>query len=129
MQKLGSFLFTATLVSAFVGCQVTQERSIIGTYRAEAPCVTITLALKQDHMFMQSAQTASGGRNELVGKWYLGPDHDLILKPALGFSHSALGEKRDLSGGPVDRTPRGVAFGPIIVACPDSSHEVDYIKE
>jgi hypothetical protein len=54
-----------TLIVSAAGRYVTSEGSIVGTYKAEASCVTITLLMNEDHSFVQSVQTTSATlRNE-----------------------------------------------------------------
>jgi len=67
LPKTGRGLF-ALIFSCF-GCQVTNERFIVGTYRAEARCVTITLELNRDRSFVQSVRTTTGETKELIGIW------------------------------------------------------------
>src|ERR1700737_3205817 len=54
-----AFLASALTFSCLRG-HVTSERFIVGTYRAEAPRVTITLGLDRDHSFVQSVRTNVG---------------------------------------------------------------------
>lgn len=55
--------------------------------------------------------------------------HDITLKPFLDFLNTPNGRISFGLLGSLDRTPRGIAFGPAIITCPDGqSHEADYIK-
>ena len=116
---------------------MTSKQSVQGTYRAETPCVTITLLLNRDHSFVQSVRTTSGEKKELAGKWSIDQfniDHKMIetvdFDSFLDFSE----DERGRQGGPggtgfrTERWPRGVIMGPVIVHCPNSSYKVDYVK-
>jgi hypothetical protein len=126
------FLGSALLCSC-LGCHVTSERLIVGTYRAEAPCVTITLVLNRDHSFLQTVRTTSGETKQLTGKWTIGQwgqgiktvDFDSFLD----FSKNEHGLQG--SGGTGFRPelwPRGILMGPVIVECSESSYKIDYVK-
>jgi hypothetical protein len=127
--------FLASALTFFcLGCHVTSERFIVGTYRAEAPCVTITLVLNRDHSFVQSARTTSGETKQLTGKWNIDQwaqgvktvDFDAFLDFHEDYHglEGGLGE----TGFIPERWPRGVLMGPIIVQCPDSGYKIDYLK-
>ncbi len=127
----------STLIFSCLGCHVTSERSIVGTYRAEAPCVTITLVLSGDHSFVQSVRTTSGETKQLIGKWSIDQwdiDHQVVktvdFDPFLDFSEDEHGRqgKPGRTGFRPERWPRGVLMGPIIVKCPDSGYKIDYVK-
>jgi hypothetical protein len=68
LRSIRALLLSALLFACF-GCHATSERFIVGTYRAEATCVTITLVLNQDHSFVQSVRATSGETKQLTGKW------------------------------------------------------------
>lgn len=121
------------LILSGIGCHVTSERSIVGTYKAEAPCVTITLAVKQDHSFVQSVRTTSGDTRQLTGKWTIHEWRQGVttvdFDPFLDFINDEHGGAE--SGGTgfrPERWPRGILMGPIIVKCPESSYKIDYVK-
>ena len=121
------------LILSGVGCHVTSERSIVGTYKAEAPCVTITLAVKQDHSFVQSVRTTSGETRQLTGKWTI---HEwgqglttVDFDPFFDFLNDEHGDAGSSGTGfRPERWPRGILMGPIIVKCPESSYKIDYVK-
>jgi hypothetical protein len=122
-----------TLIFSAVGCYVTNERSIVGTYKAETPCVTITLAVKQDHSFVQSVRTISGDTRQLTGKWTIHEwqqgDTTVDFDPFLDFINDEHGGSA--SGGTgfrPERWPGAILMGPIIVKCPESSYKIDYVK-
>ncbi len=130
-------LLVFTLIFSCSGCHVTSERYIAGTYRAEAPCVKITLVLNQDHSFVQSVRTTSGEKKELVGKWGIDQksiDHQMVemvdFDSFLDFSEDERGRQGGLGGTGFrpERWPRGILMGPIIVQCTDSSYKIDYVK-
>jgi hypothetical protein len=121
----------AALASALVllctGCRVTSERLIVGTYRAEAPCETITLVVNRDYSFVQSVRTHTGEINRLSGKWS-SDKYGVTFKPFLDFLDNGQGSQRAFAGFLPEVMPRGITMGPIIVKCPDSDHEIDYVK-
>jgi hypothetical protein len=111
------------------GCEITSERFLVGTYRAEAPCVTITLAVNRDHTFAQDARTKQGEANRLTGRWKIDSSQIVTFEPFLDFIEEPCG--RDGNGGTgfrAERWPRGITMGPIIVKCPESSYKIDYVK-
>ena len=121
--------FSLVLWSA--GCRTIEESNVVGTYRASAPCVTISLVLNADHSFVQSLRTTSGFTKELRGSWSLDPSTDRKLiefKPFLDLLHGERGEQvggvelRAESIGPI------LQMGPLIAACPESTHEMNYVK-
>jgi len=121
------------LVFPGTGCYVTSERSIVGTYKAETPCVTITLVVNNDHSFVQSARTASGDTRQITGKWSLHEwstgDKTVDFDHFLDFIYDEHGGQE--TGGTIfrpERWPRGILLGPIIVKCPESDYKTDYVK-
>jgi hypothetical protein len=135
--RLNRGLVIFSLIFPCLACHVTSERFIVGTYRAQAPCVTITLVLNPDHSFVQSVRTASGKTNELIGKWRIDQwniDHRVFkvlnFDSFLDFHDDERGERKGPGGTGFrpERWPRGVLMGPIIVKCSDSSYEIDYVK-
>ena len=120
------------LIFSEVACYVTSERSIVGTYKAETPCVTITLAVKQDHSFVQSVRTTSGDTRQLTGKWTIHQrqgDTTVDFDPFLDFINDEHGgAEGGGTGFRPERWPRGILMGPIIVKCPESSYKIDYVK-
>ena len=122
-------LLLSVLIFGCSGCRVTSERFIVGTYRAEAPCVTITLEVNRDHSFVQSVRTHSGEANKLVGRWSVDTSERLLnFEPFLDFLDDSRGRQVGGMSSPVELLPRGITIGPEIVKCPDSTHEIDYIK-
>jgi hypothetical protein len=126
-----------SLMLCGTGCHVTNERAIVGTYKAETSCVTINLTLGSDHSFAQKVKTTSGETRELTGKWSIdrwkaepNPITTVDFDTFLDFSKDYHGV-----GGPggtgfrPERLPQGITMGPIIVKCPDSDHEVNYVKQ
>jgi hypothetical protein len=122
-------LLAFVFVFPCLGCPVTSERFIAGTYRAEAPCGTITLVVNRDHSFVQSVQMKSGDANQLSGKWHVERNYRTVrFEPFLDFLDDTRGRQQRERGFSADVMPRGISMGPIIVKCPDSSHEIDYVK-
>jgi hypothetical protein len=112
-----------------LGCVVTREESIIGTYLARTPCSTTTLTVNIDHTFVQSVRTLSGQVNEIDGKWTLDATTGWMdFKPFLDFSQTALGRRGHGFLARVEHLPKGLTMGPMDVACLDSLHEADYVK-
>jgi len=95
--------------------------------------VTITLVMNEDHSFVQSVRTTSGDSKQITGRWKIEEsrqgvktvDFDSFLDFSNDFRGSQVGEG---TGFWPERFPRGILMGPIIVKCPDSSHEIDYVK-
>jgi hypothetical protein len=105
----------------------------VGTYGAEAPCVTITLDVKQDHSFVHSVRTASGDTRQLTGRWSVHEwsqgNKTVDFDPFLDFvNHQRGDEARGEAGFSPERWPRGVLMGPIIVKGPESSYKIDYVN-
>ena len=129
--QIGS-LGLAVLVFALIvscGCHVTSERLIVGSYRAEAPCETITLVLSLDHSFVQSVRAKSGDTNQLTGKWAMdGRGAWVDFQPFLDFREDGHGREVGGASFVADMMPRGISMGPVIVKCPGSDHEIDYVK-
>jgi len=130
-------LLVSALIASCLGCHVTSERFIVGTYRAEAPCVTVSLVLNQDHSFVQSVRTTSGETKQLKGKWLMRQwriDDDGVSTVDFDSFLDFHEDWRGREGGPgetgftPERWPRGILMGPIIVKCPDSDYKIDYVK-
>jgi hypothetical protein len=122
-------LLISALVVAFCGCHVTSERFVVGTYRAEAPCETVTLVLNRDHSFVQSVRTKVGETNRLTGRWTVdGRTAWVDFQPFLDFREDVHGIQVGGASYVAEVMPRGITMGPIIVKCPDSDHMIDYIK-
>jgi len=108
---------------------MTREQSIIGTYTARAPCVTVTLVVKQDHSFVQSVRTYIGETNELKGHWIVDKMAKFVVfRPFLDFSKDSRGRPVELADGPVERLLFETTMGPKNVLCPDSMHQMDFVK-
>lgn len=127
--RLRELLLVCPLIFSCLGCRVTSERWIVGTYRAKSPCVTITLVVNRDHSFVQTVLTNSGGTNQVVGKWTVNSKTAWVdFKPFLDFRNDAHGRQVGGASFIADAMPKGIAMGPIIVQCPDSGYEIDYVK-
>jgi len=127
--RLRRALLTSTLIFSCLGCRVTSERAIAGTYKAEAPCETITLVVNSDHTFVQSVHTSIGEVRRLSGRWSMDRrGGGLTFVPFLDFLNDGAGRQTRGAGFWPESLPRGLTMGPIIVKCPDSQHQIDYIK-
>ena len=128
------------------GCRRVTEPNLVGTYRLETPCVTVSLILNQDHSFVQSARTSSGETKKITGKWSLsnrrnekdGSNADRLIAPIsqplefdsfLDLVHDNHGEQ--LGGGSflAESVGATIRFGPVIVHCSDSEYKVDYVRK
>ena len=122
-------VFVALALQVFIGCSSLNERQLIGTYKAEVSCVTISLVLRQDFSFTQTVRTSTGGFNELEGTWSLDrKTNSLSFTPFLDFIDNTSGKRVRSSIFSPERIAISIALGPIIVKCPDSNAEVNYIK-
>ena len=111
------------------GCQITSERFLVGTYRAEAPCVSVTLSVNKDHTFAQDVKTKQGEANRLIGRWNIDSSQIVTFEPFLDFIDDPRGRSGNSGTGfRAERWPRGIMMGPIIVKCPESSYKIDYVK-
>jgi hypothetical protein len=129
MRRLRCALTISTLIFACLACRVTTERFLVGTFRAEAPCETVTLVLNRDHSFVQSVRTKIGETNQLTGKWTVDRRTAWVdFEPFLDFREDVHGRQVRGANYIPEVMPRGITMGPIIVKCPDSDHEIDYIK-
>jgi hypothetical protein len=89
----------------------------------------ITLVVNPDHSFVQSAQTRTGGTNRLTGKWSVDKkDQTITFEPFLDFLNDAQGRQVGGASFPPEILGLGIRMGPIIVKCPDSDHQIDYVK-
>ena len=126
----------ASVVAPFVcGCRTISESNLIGVYQAESPCVTASLALNKDHSFEQSLRTRSGETKRVMGKWKLMEGNSSFAGKQVSFSPSFLDMVHDSQGvqvGGATLAAEGIGFavhsGPIIVACPETSYKIDYVK-
>jgi hypothetical protein len=120
-------LLVSTVVFYCVACHVTSERLVVGTYRAKAPCATITLVVNRDYSFAQTVHTNTGETNQLSGKWSMDKS-GVTFQPFLDFLNDDHGRQLGFASFPPEVMPRGITMGPIIVKCPDSDHQIDYVK-
>ena len=71
----------------------------------------------------------SGETNRLTGRWSVDKAEKTVrFEPFLEFLEEGLGRQISGFSSPVEMLPRGITMGPEIVKCPDSNHEIDYIK-
>jgi hypothetical protein len=118
----------SALAFAFLGCHVTSERFIVGTYQAEAPCVTITLVLNRDHSFVQSVRAHTGEINRLSGEWTT-DKYGVTFKPFLDFLNDDHGRQLQFASFSPEVMPRGITNGANNCAVPrlgpsDRLHQV-----
>lgn len=122
-------MFISTLLLVCLGCNTVNESRLVGTYRADGLCVAITLTVNPDHSFVQSAETRTGEKNRLTGKWSVDKkDKTVTFEPFLDFLNDTQGKQVGGASFPPETTGLGIKMGPVIVRCPDSDHEVDYLK-
>jgi hypothetical protein len=126
--RLGWAFVVSALIASCLGCHVTSERFIVGTYRAEASCAVITLVVNRDHSFAQSVRTNTGEVNQVTGTWALDEKGWITLRPFLDFLRDDHGRQLEGAFFRPELLPRGVTLGPIVMKCPDSDHQIDYVK-
>jgi hypothetical protein len=119
----------STLVFVFIGCSTVNESRLIGTYHGDGSCVTITLVVNADHSFVQQVQTRAGETNELAGRWKVDrKDKSITFEPFLDFLNDARGRQIGFSTLSPEVMGWMIKMGPVIVKCPDSNHQIDYVK-
>ena len=131
MQKRGMIraAFVSTLVLICLGCNTVNESRLVGTYRADGSCVTITLVINSDRSFVQSAKTSTGETNRLTGRWSVDKkDKTMTFQPFLDFMNDTHGRQIGFASFPPEMMGWTIEMGPVIVKCPDSDHEIDYVK-
>ena len=122
-------LSISTLVFLCLGCRTANESRLVGTYRANASCVTITLVVNKDHSFVQSAQARSGETNRLTGRWSLDKkDKMMTFEPFLDFLNDDHGRQLGFASFSPELMGLVTEMGPVIVKCPDSDHQINYVK-
>jgi hypothetical protein len=118
-----------TLVLVCLACTTVKESRLVGTYRADGLCVAITLMVNPDHSFVQSAETRTGETNRLTGTWSVDKkDKTITFDPFLDFLNDTRGKQVGGASFTPEMTGLGIKMGPVIVKCPDSDHQVDYLK-
>jgi len=91
--------------------------------------VTITLTVNPDHSFVQNAQTRTGETNRLTGTWSVDKiDKMMTFKPFLDFLNDTHGRQMGFASFPPEMMGPAIEMGPVIVKCPDSDHQINYIK-
>ena len=120
-------------ISAFalllLACRTTNESRLVGAYRADAPCVTVSLTVNQDHSFVQIVETQKVETNRLTGKWSVDKEGGyMTFEPFLDFLNDAHGRQLGFASFPPEEIGTAVEMGPIIVKCPGSGHELYYAK-
>jgi|HubBroStandDraft_1064217.scaffolds.fasta_scaffold410972_2 hypothetical protein len=122
-------LSISTFVFLCLGCRSANESRLIGTYRADTSCMTVTLVVNKDHSFVQSAQARSGETNRLTGKWSLDKkDKMMTFKPFLDFLNDDHGRRLTFASFSPELMGLVTEMGPVIVKCPDSDRQINYVK-
>ncbi|MCU1283907.1 MAG: hypothetical protein JWO13_257 [Acidobacteriales bacterium] len=132
-RKMGQLAYRFFLIVPLLslqGCSVTSDRLLVGTYKAEATCETITLKMNRNHSFVQSVVTSNGEISHLEGTWSVDNEFKTVeFTPFLDFLKDGRGTHVGGMSSPAELLPNGVHMGPIIVRCgPKVSHELDYVK-
>jgi hypothetical protein len=127
-RRLKTVLLAFALACFCVACHVTNERFIAGTYRAESPCSDITLVVNRDRSFTQSVHTRTGGASQISGRWTIDEKGWITFKPFLDFLNDDQGRQLEAALFRPEILPRGITMGPVVIKCPDSDHQIDYIK-
>jgi hypothetical protein len=143
INKLIRFCGISVCAFLLLGCQPVSERTLIGTFEAETPCVTVSIVFNKDHSFVLSTKTPSGEMRQIKGKWefealdksatlfdrVLAPFSRFVsAEPFLDFSHNARGEQTAGASLKTESIGPSMHIGPDVIQCPDSRYEIDYIK-
>jgi hypothetical protein len=120
----------ASCISLLVlACRTTNESRLVGTYRVDASCVTVSLVVNQDHSFVQRVETRDGETNRLTGKWSVDKKNGYIdFEPFLDFLNDAHGRQLGFASYPPEIIGTVIEIGPVILKCPDSDHELYYAR-
>jgi hypothetical protein len=82
-----------------------------------------------DHSFVQSAETRTGETNKLTGRWSVDKKDKMVtFEPFLDFLKDAQGRRVGGASFPPELMGWVIEMGPVIVKCPDSDHQIDYVK-
>ena len=126
MHKWWLTLVPLVLVAS-LGCRVTGERRIVGTYKADCPCLKITLLLKSDHAFVEKTITNTGKIGELRGRWSIDQKFKTVdLRPFLDFREGEPGKESDIGSFKPEFWFGRITIGPIVVKCPESDYEINF---
>jgi hypothetical protein len=124
-----SAAFVSTLILVCLACNTVDESRLVGTYRADGSCVTITLVVNPDHSFVQNAETRTRETNRITGRWTVDKkDRTITFRPFLDFLEDMHGRQIEYADFPPETMGWVIDMGPVIVKCPDSDHKVDYVK-
>jgi hypothetical protein len=122
-------VFISTLLLVCSGCNTVNESRLVGTYRADGSCVNIMLVVNPDHSFVQSAEARSGEINRVTARWSVDKKDGMItFEPFLDFLNDTHGKQVGGASFPPESMGLFVRLGPVIVKCPDSDHQIDYVK-
>jgi hypothetical protein len=121
-------LVTALMVFC-TKCSTVNESRLVGIYHANGSCVTITLVVNPDHSFVQSARAAAGETNRLTGRWSVDKkDKMMTFEPFLDFLNDEHGKRLGFANFPPEVIWPAIEMGSVVVKCPDSYHEIRYVK-
>ena len=138
--KLSRPLLVSALALFCLGCKTVNESTLVGTYESSCPCVTITLVIKADHSFVQTARANSGETVQIMGKWRLDEPGrkdtalDRLIHRWVAFEPFLyLNDKGHLETSPRDyQQAETIGFliqigSPLYITCPDGTrHQADY---
>lgn len=107
-------------------CVAEDEKSVFGKYVAATPCGNSTLTLRSDHSFIQE-EHANNIFRKRSGQWRLSHQW-VIFKVDVDDATDRTSFIPIPGAARVERLPKGFTMGPLIINCPDSAHEFDYVK-
>lgn len=128
----------------FSGCGRLDESRIVGVYKIESSCGTISLDLKADHSFVQKRELTGEEPKEITGKWNFETvntkDKSLLgelmrhtgrfvsFAPFLDVDGS--GKLQNASGASLKTEIIGptIQMGPVLFSCKGSRDETYYVK-
>ena len=116
------------LVFFSVSCRV-EESKVPGNWVADASCVTVTLAVKADHSFIQTARHGGVVVNELTGRWISNTKGEMVtFRPFLDFLDDEKGKRMESASFPPENLGLTTEMGPVMFRCQDGTHELYYAK-
>jgi hypothetical protein len=112
-----------------VGCRGKNEAQAVGKYSTGESCIEVTLRVNSDHTFLQKVTAKKIEINRLSGAWSLDKKTGFIhFKPFLDFLSDFHGREVGGFSAPVEGLGSTVELGPVMVKCPDSLGEMNYVK-
>lgn len=127
-RRIGIPIALVAVAGSCIACYTTSDRFIVGTYKAESPCSNITLIVNRDHSFAQRVQTRDGKANSISGVWVVDAKGWITFKPFLDFLNNTQGQQLEAAIFRAELLPKGITLGPFVIKCPDSDHQIDYVK-